>query len=248
MVYLPSLIATVKLIVSCGYEDGMYESRRRIPFITLPSSSSRSAGVAPDSLRRAFVARSRAAASSLAAPRRLPTARPSADSRLLSVPRLRPRWPPSARRASGKADRLDLAFNVGEEGRVVVAPQPLFDQSPEDDLKAHGKLERGRRPPRKDPGPIEDIPGENEEDARLIEHHVSRLGPTRRDRPSQHYMSYIIYIVMDVKRGRPSGASADRLPRHIPTPGSPRERRAGRTATTRFLRSPGSRGIPTARP
>jgi hypothetical protein len=68
--------------------------------------------------------------------------------------------------AGGPRDRAEMAegpglgFHVGEEGAIVVAPQALLDQGPEDGLDADGKLERGGRPSRQDPGPIEHGLGE----------------------------------------------------------------------------------------
>jgi len=76
------------------------------------------------------------------------------------------------RRASDVADRLRLTLDIGEEDRVASPLQPLLDQSPEDDLKAHRKLERDRRPPGKNPGPIQDVLGDDKENSGLIlEHH-----------------------------------------------------------------------------
>jgi hypothetical protein len=55
---------------------------------------------------------------------------------------------------------------------VVISLQPRFNEGPEDDLEAHRELERGRRLPRQDPSPVQDVLLEYEEDFRLIrEHH-----------------------------------------------------------------------------
>ena len=69
---------------------------------------------------------------------------------------------------------LGLTLDVGEKGRVAVPFQPLLDEGPEDDLEAHRELERGRRLPRKDPGPIHDVLGKTEKDSAPIrEHHTT---------------------------------------------------------------------------
>jgi hypothetical protein len=95
------------------------------------------------------------------------------------------------------ADCRGLRLDVGEEGPIAVAPQALFDQSPEDDLKAHGELERGGRPPRQDPGPIHDVPRKDQEDPRLVrEHRTSRFGPTARAEPaSPIYELHLLYLM-----------------------------------------------------
>src|SRR2546427_11544828 len=93
----------------------------------------------------------------------------------------------SARHAPLVANRLGLTLNVGEEGQVVIPLQPHFDEDPEDDLEAHRELERGRRLPRQDPSPVQNVLRENEEDFRLIrEHHHSlpaQLTPDRTRSP-----------------------------------------------------------------
>jgi hypothetical protein len=71
-------------------------------------------------------------------------------------------------------DGLGLPLDVGEERRIGVAPQTLLDQGAEDDLQAHRELERGRGLPRQDPGSIQDLLGQDEQDSRLVrEHHTS---------------------------------------------------------------------------
>jgi hypothetical protein len=69
--------------------------------------------------------------------------------------------------AAKMADRPGLSLDVGEESGIVSPLQPFTDQGAQDDLQAHRQLERGRRPPRKDSGPIQDVLGENQEDSRL---------------------------------------------------------------------------------
>jgi hypothetical protein len=59
---------------------------------------------------------------------------------------------------------LGLGLDVGEEGAVVAPLQPLGDEGSEDDLKAHGKLELGRRFPHNDPDLVEDVLREVEQD------------------------------------------------------------------------------------
>src|SRR3989304_934424 len=74
------------------------------------------------------------------------------------------------------ANRLGLTLYVGEEGRLVISLQPHFDEGPEDDLEAHRELERGRRLPRQDASPVQDVLRENEKDFRFIrEHHHLHL-------------------------------------------------------------------------
>ena len=86
-----------------------------------------------------------------------------------------PLSPCPPRHAPRVANRLGLALNVGEEGRAAIALQPLLDEGPEDDLKAHRELEGDRRLPRDDPGLVQDILGENEKDCGLVfEHHHLR--------------------------------------------------------------------------
>jgi hypothetical protein len=83
-------------------------------------------------------------------------------------------------RAPDVADRLGLILNVGEEGPIATPLQPLPDQGSKDDLQAHRKLERGRRLPCKDSGPVQDVLGENEENSRFIrEHHASWIWPAQ---------------------------------------------------------------------
>jgi hypothetical protein len=63
------------------------------------------------------------------------------------------------------ANRSGLALDVGEEGRVAIALQPLLDEGPEDDLKAHRELEGDSRIPRNDLRPVQDVLGESEKDS-----------------------------------------------------------------------------------
>ena len=82
-----------------------------------------------------------------------------------------PLSPCPPRHAPRVANRLGLALNVGEEGRVAIALQPL-DEGPEDDLKAHRELEGDGRLPRNDPSPVQDVLGETEKDSGpIFEHH-----------------------------------------------------------------------------
>jgi hypothetical protein len=90
------------------------------------------------------------------------------------------------------ANRLGLVLNVGEEGWVVISLQPHFDEGPEDDLEAHRELERGRRLPRQDPSPVQDVLRENEEDFRLIRQHSPLLC---RPLTLIFYDLYLIYIL-----------------------------------------------------
>src|SRR5439155_13559058 len=87
--------------------------------------------------------------------------------------------------------------------------QPFPDEGPEDDLKAHGKLERGGRPSRQDPSPVQDVLRENEEDALFVLEHPhlhfyllpSGLRPTRRHPFSLghnniFFICYITYMML----------------------------------------------------
>jgi hypothetical protein len=68
------------------------------------------------------------------------------------------RYPPQL------AERLGLSLDVGEEGSVAAPLQPLVDEGPEDDLQAHGELERSRCLPHNDPGLVKDVLRQIEED------------------------------------------------------------------------------------
>ena len=84
------------------------------------------------------------------------------------------------RHAAKVADRVGLPLHVGEERRVVGSLQPFPDQGPQDNLKAHREPERDGRLSGQDPSPIQEFPGEREEDPGLMrERHVapSRGGP-----------------------------------------------------------------------
>jgi hypothetical protein len=71
------------------------------------------------------------------------------------------------RRAPLEANRLGLVLNVREEDRAILLLQPHLDEGPEDNLVAYRELERGRRLPRQDPSPVQDVLREQEEDFRL---------------------------------------------------------------------------------
>ncbi len=61
---------------------------------------------------------------------------------------------------------------------MVVPLQPLLDEGPEDDLKAHRELERDRRLARDDPSPVQNVGRENEKDSGpVLEHHHLRIPP-----------------------------------------------------------------------
>src|SRR6266545_3598040 len=77
------------------------------------------------------------------------------------------------------ADRVGLALDVGEKGRVVISLQPLLDEGPEDDLKAHRKLERDRRLPGDNPSLVQDVLRENEQDLGSILEHYHPLPAQR---------------------------------------------------------------------
>src|SRR5439155_12111495 len=113
-----------------------------------------------------------------------------------------PRSPFATRHAPLVANRLGLALNVREEGRVVVPLQSLLDEGPEHDLKTDRELERDRRPSRKDPSSVQGVLGENEEDSGLVVGHqhlrTRRLGPPPSAR-CRLRCCYIIYNVIYIK-------------------------------------------------
>ena len=79
---------------------------------------------------------------------------------------------------------------------MVIPLQPLLDERPEDDLKADRELERDRRLPGQDPGPVQDVSGENKEDSGLtVEHHHLRilLRPSGRRAWAEVYNSHLLY-------------------------------------------------------
>src|SRR5207244_13547779 len=110
------------------------------------------------------------------------------SSRLLKPPPSLQSVPPqfgSPRRAPLGANTLRSPPHLGDEGQVVIPLQPHFDEGPEDDLEAHRELERGRRLPRQDPSPVQNVLREQEEDLRLIlEHH--------------HLLPDFIYLLVDI--------------------------------------------------
>src|SRR5256885_13237455 len=107
--------------------------------------------------------------------------------------------------------------NVGEEGRVVISLQPHFDEGPEDDLEAHRELERGRRLPRQDPSPVQDVLRENQENFRLVrEHHHLLPAQLTSDRtPSPYrlvlYNSYLIYNLYNDISSKSSEIAGERV-------------------------------------
>ena len=121
------------------------------------------------------------------------TNRPLADYRLSSTPFFLCSST-LTRRSPDVADRLGLTLNVRDEGWVVGPLQPLLDESPEDDLKAHRQLERGRRLPREDSGPIHNVLGKDEKDLGLVrQQHTSRLLPPC---PRSSHHAYYTYYNM----------------------------------------------------
>src|SRR5256885_1380862 len=100
--------------------------------------------------------------------------------------------------------------NVGEEGRVVISLQPHFDEGPEDDLETHRELERGRRLPRQDPSPVQEVLRENEEDFRLVrEHHLTPCRPSGllTGHPTYRLALYNSYLIYNLYNDIPSKSS-----------------------------------------
>ena len=89
--------------------------------------------------------------------------------------------PPPTGHAPLLANRPGLALDVGDEGRIAAAPQPLLDEGPENDLEAHRELVVDRRLRRNDTRAVQDVPGENEKNRRpVFEHaHLRLLGDQR---------------------------------------------------------------------
>ncbi len=79
-----------------------------------------------------------------------------------------------------------------------------LDEGPEDDLKAHRKLERDRRLPGDNPSLVQDVLRENEQDlGSILEHYhplPAQRTPDRTPSTDCYIISicYIIYIVISV--------------------------------------------------
>jgi hypothetical protein len=82
------------------------------------------------------------------------TATHSAADSGLARSRLFPPAPLPTRPAPDLADRLDLIFNVEEDGPVTVSLQPLVNERPKHHLKAHRALESAHRLAGEDPSPV----------------------------------------------------------------------------------------------
>src|SRR2546427_11017004 len=86
----------------------------------------------------------------------------------------RPGWGIGSRPAACKTPRLVNRVRVrsygDEEGGTILWFQPLLDECAEDDLEAHGKLDRRRRLPGHDPSPGQDILREDQQDSRGVFH------------------------------------------------------------------------------
>ena len=82
-----------------------------------------------------------------------------------------PPAPHPTRLAPDSADRLDLTFNVDEDGPVTVSLQPLVNERPQHHLKAHRALEFAHRLSGEAPRPVEDPLGNHEEDLGLVLEH-----------------------------------------------------------------------------
>ena len=82
------------------------------------------------------------------------TATHSAADSGLARSRLLPPVPLPTRPAPDLADRLDLIFNVEEDGPVTVSLQPLVNERPKHHLKAHRALEFAHRLSGEDPSPV----------------------------------------------------------------------------------------------
>ena len=92
------------------------------------------------------------------------------------------------RRAPLEANRLGLALDVREEDVAVLLPQPDLDEGPEDDLDADRELEGGRRLPRQDPRPVQNVFSN-------ITTSCRRLTP---DGTPARYSLYIYYLIYNL--------------------------------------------------
>jgi hypothetical protein len=82
------------------------------------------------------------------------------------------------RPAPDLADRLDLTFNVDEDGPVTVSLQPLVNERPKHHLKAHWTLEFARCLSGEAPSPVQDPLWNHEKDLGLVlEHRDLRVQP-----------------------------------------------------------------------
>jgi len=89
-----------------------------------------------------------------------------------------PPAPFSTRPASDLADRLDLTFNVDEDGPVTVSLQPLVNERPKHHLKAHRTLQFARRLSGEAASPVQQPLGNHEKDLGLVlEHRYLRVLP-----------------------------------------------------------------------
>jgi hypothetical protein len=80
--------------------------------------------------------------------------------------------------APDSADRLDLTFNVDEDGPVTGSLQPLVNERPQHHLKAYRALEFAHRLSGEAPRPVEDPLGNHQEDLGLVlEHRDLRILP-----------------------------------------------------------------------
>jgi hypothetical protein len=98
-----------------------------------------------------------------------------------------------------------LLLDVDVKPGIVVTPQALLDQGTENDLKAHGEFERGRRLSGQDPGPIQDVLGKDEKNSRLVrEHRTSPWTAVRPDAASANIsVSLVIYFAISYISGSP---------------------------------------------
>src|SRR5262249_31742104 len=86
------------------------------------------------------------------------------------------------RLASDATNGFGLTGDVGEKSLVRRPLQALFDQGPEDNLQANGKLHGHRRPAGQPPRAMDEGGGQDDEHARLVREH-----------PGTSHCIYIIY-------------------------------------------------------
>jgi len=122
--------------------------------------------------------------------RRRPTLRSYAGSRSLPAHpavRLRRRGRPAARLASDPADGLGLAAHIRQKLGIRRPLQAFLDQRSDHDLQAHRQLHGDRRPAGETSGTIDQVTGQDDENARFaLEHSTVGL--------LEGYISYISHI------------------------------------------------------
>src|SRR5918996_3140997 len=98
----------------------------------------------------------------------------------------------TSRLAADAVNGFRLVGDVGQEPLVGRSPQTLFDQGPQDDLHADGKLHGHRRPPGQAARAIDELTGQDDEHAGLVDEHA---WPRASLETYITYISHIIYFI-----------------------------------------------------